>query len=43
MLDKSNQSIEQFPQELAYGNASYLNKLFRAHSGMSANEYRKNM
>ncbi|WP_419872585.1 response regulator transcription factor [Candidatus Pristimantibacillus sp. PTI5] len=43
LLDKSNQSIEQISQELAYDNASYFNKLFRAHSGMSANEYRKNM
>lgn len=41
LLDKSNQSIEQIAQELAYDNASYFNKLFRAFSGMSANEYRK--
>ncbi|CAM4124446.1 helix-turn-helix domain-containing protein [Paenibacillus alkaliterrae] len=41
LLDKSNQSIEQISLELAYDNSSYFNKLFRAFSGMSPNEYRK--
>ncbi|MDQ8737229.1 helix-turn-helix domain-containing protein [Paenibacillus sp. LHD-38] len=43
LLDKSNQTIEQISQELAYDNSSYFNKLFRAYSGMSPNEYRKNI
>lgn len=41
LLDRSSQSIDQIAQELAYDNTSYFNKLFRAYSGMSANEYRK--
>lgn len=41
LLDRSSQSIDQIALELAYDNCSYFNKLFRAYSGMSANEYRK--
>ncbi|HIW31979.1 MAG TPA: helix-turn-helix domain-containing protein [Candidatus Paenibacillus intestinavium] len=41
LLDHSNQSVDQIAQDLAYDNSSYFNKVFRAYSGMSANEYRK--